>query len=138
MDFLQLEPVKSAVEIQLLHPVHKTLLFDEATKEPVTVSVFGADSEEYIAKRRKLVDMRQAAAAKRRSRLVPQEQIDDDAVALLASIITSWNHIELDGAPLVCNPANVTMMLKRFKWFYDQIDEASSDRANFIKGSPTN
>lgn len=59
------------------------------------------------------------------------EQIEADAIELLASCTVSWSGIDLDGAELPCNRANATMLYTRFGWIKRLVDAFVSDEANY-------
>lgn len=52
-------------------------------------------------------------------------------LGFLCSVITGWKNIELDGKKLAFNAKNLLMVLKRFKWIADKIEEFAGNRVNF-------
>jgi len=130
IDLSSIDTVKGANEgfdVQIYHP---------GTNEDlgITIRVLGKDSDEF---RR----ISQAQSKKRLSKMtkggfrnatVSPEEIEQDALDLLASVTKSWNNVVIDGQPVGFSKENALMVYERFPWIKEQVDTAIGDRANFI------
>ncbi len=139
MDLSTLEPIKDAATYQIRHPVtNEPLVATPSSKdgkgEPVTIDLLSADSDAFKS--------RQFAALNKRLRTgkkpkLNAEDIDEEALDLIAACITGWRNIELDGKPYPFSADNAKALLRRLPWLREQLDEAIADRANFIRTSRT-
>ena len=96
----------------------------------VSIRLAGADSEIY----RKA--MRAAAArrinSRRRSALTPEE-MEQEALELLAKATLGWEGVVLDGETLPFSPENARRLYGRFPWIKEQVDLFIVDRGNFLQ-----
>ncbi len=132
IDLSSIDTVKGSNEgfdVQIYHP---------GTNEDlgITIHVLGKDSDEFIKVSRAQSKKRLAKMTKggfRNTSTVPVEEIDQDAIALLAACTKSWKGVIVDGKAVECTPENVAMIYERFPWIKEQVDTAIGDRANFIQ-----
>lgn len=59
------------------------------------------------------------------------EQIESDAIELLAACTVSWVNIDIDGAELPCTKDNAAMLYTRFGWLRRLVDAFIADEANY-------
>lgn len=128
LDLSGLAPVDEA-EITLLHPT---------TGEPldIKVTVASADSERYRAGLRAQQDARFAKAAHNPHKplKLTAGELEAENLDLLVKSTVSWEGVVVDGKPVSCTPENVRSIYQKFRWMYQQLDRAITDRANFMKG----
>lgn len=109
------------------------LLYDDENK-PVTIRMAGADSRRHERARR-LIQDRRMRSAQRGSRTVSSEELDEDALTLLAACAIEWSGFVLDGQPIECDEKTARQVFERFPDIRDQADRFIADRANFMKAS---
>lgn len=114
-------------ECQINHPT---------TGAPIAlwITVLGTDSETYRRTLNAQTRRMQERARKTRRPSTPEE-IDEDALQLLAAVTTGWRaELELDkGVPFPAfSKAAAVDLYRRFRWIREQVDQAVGDRANFL------
>jgi hypothetical protein len=131
VDLSSIDTVKGANEgfdVQIYHP---------GTNEDlgITINILGRDSDEFQKVSRQQQKKRMAKLSKGgfRNANVPVEEIEQDAISLLAACTKSWNGVVIENKAIECNHDNAVMLYERFPWIKEQIDVAMGDRANFIK-----
>ena len=132
MDLSTLEPIKDAATYRVRHPVTNELL--EEKEGPVTIDLLSADSDAFRTRQFAALNKRLRSGKKPK---LSAEDIDDEAIDLIAACITGWRNIELDGEAFPYSPDNAKALLRRLPWLREQLDEAIADRANFIRTSRT-
>lgn len=133
MDLSKLDTVKAADEgadLELLFD-DKPIL-DEKTGQPWTIRLLGADSKEFMKISHKLQEKRLQRRFKGGKQKFSLEELDADSMELLVACTKGWKHLQLDGAPVVFNDANVKMVYTRFPWIREQVDTFVNDRSNFL------
>lgn len=113
-------------------------LFNPATTDNlgIFVTVLGRDSKTFQKlqakqNRNRMVKMEKAGGFK--IGRLSAEELETDAIELLAACTKSWRGVKVDGVDLDCNAENAGMLYARFPWIREQIDAAINDRANFTK-----
>jgi hypothetical protein len=110
-------------------------LKQDGGKKPVSITLYGADSE--VARK-----ARNAAAnryLKQRGKVqITAEGSEADALSFLAKCTAAWDGIVVDGKALPCDRENVMQVYERFPFIREQVDEFIADRANFLKASSKN
>lgn len=130
LDLNTLGVAAAGFELQLTHP---------RTGAPleIFITVLGADSAAY--KERLLEHQRRAMADFQKTRKFARtpEQLDADAIELLAAATQAWRNVVVDGKPLTCSEAAARTLYAdpRFPWIREQVDAAIGDRANFLPRS---
>ncbi len=99
--------------------------------EPVTITVAGTYSKRY----RKALDARISKAS--RSRRREPEDVQRDALDVVAQCVLDWAGFHENGTALDCTRANVTRVLGLAVWIREQVEVAMDDHAAFGKASPT-
>lgn len=133
IDLGSIDTVKGSNEgfdVQIYHP---------GTNEDlgIIIKILGKDSDEFIKVSRAQSKKRMAKMAKngfRQTLRVPIEEVEQDAIDLLASCTKGWIGVVIDGKEIECNVDNAKMLYTRFPWIREQVDVAIGDRANFIHG----
>lgn len=123
----------SGFELQLTHPVTGAAL-------PLFVTILGADSDEYQSALREQQRRRMERMARGKRAPITPEEIDDEALNLLARITRGWraDGMLLDGKPLPAfSTAEARKLYERFPWIREKVDQAMGDRGNFLPGFAT-
>lgn len=120
----------AGTDIELFHP---------ATNEDlgITITVLGRDSAEFKRvqteqSRRRMSKMQKSGSYK--ATAIPASEMEQDSIDLLASCTKGWKNLAYQGADLPFSFDNAVMIYAAMPWIREQIDQAVSDRANFIKG----
>lgn len=132
IDLASLDTVSGAnagVEIELFNP---------GTTENlgIKIVVLGRDSAVFQKRqaeqnRRRMQKLQKSGGFK--VGMLSADEIESDAIDLLAACTKSWSDVIVDGKPLECNEGNAAALYTRFPWIREQVDAAISDRANFTK-----
>lgn len=139
---LELE-VEKPFRLVLVHPV---------TRQPLRDAVAGADgklqeayidhysSDSEIARKHQRAVTRRRLAMRGRQKLTPEE-LEAEAIELLAVLSTGWYLVDLNGnkidIPFSQDAARRLYANQAVSWLREQLDESSADRANFSRGSST-
>lgn len=124
-----------SVEIVIRHPGTGADLIAE-NGEPVTIRIFGRDSEVFRNHQKSVVNKRLQQSNRKAAASV--EQMEIDAINTLAACIAGWTNIDVPGKagmPLEYNRSNARLLVSKVIWLREQIDEAIGDRANFLQAS---
>lgn len=136
MDLSSLDSTVAAeegAELQLRSPVDDSILRDEKTKDPVTITLFGTDSKEYMKVTHSIQNRRLGKRLGKGGRAkLTAEEFEVEALELLVASTKAWKHIVVDGQELDCSEKNVRMVYQRFPWIREQVDEFIADRSNFL------
>jgi hypothetical protein len=102
-------------------------------KTGLWIKVLGKDSTEFqrLSKqqqRQRLHRMQKAGQTK-----ITPEELEDDALDLLATVTKAWNFKDKEGNPYPCTPSNAINLYRDFPYIREQVDVAVGDRENFIK-----
>jgi hypothetical protein len=137
-DFSGLElEVETPFRLVLVHPIARQPMRDEQGN-PAYIDHYSSDSE--IARKHQRNIQRRRLAMRGRMKITPEE-LEAEAVDILAALTVDWHLVDLKGRVidlefsqeharrLYANPA--------VSWLREQLDESTSDRANFSKGSST-
>ncbi len=139
MDLSALDTRKAAeqgFELQLENPF---------TGEPldIWITVLGADSGAYQDLLREQSRRRTEILAKRKQKMLSQDDIERDTLELLAAVTTGWRAgegVTLDGQPFPAfSRAAARELYSRagMRWIAQQVDRAMGDRQNFLPKSAT-
>jgi hypothetical protein len=143
MDIGIYTPIEGAVPIQLRDPITNEPLWDvkhkgtdKEEKLPVNVLLYGQDSAQFKQRQRVLMDRRIEAGLQRKGKpKINAEVVEEEGLRTLVAYIAGWENLEVDGKAPEFNPKNAEILVKRFGWLEEQVDEAIMDRSNFIKAS---
>ena len=127
---------EQGAEIELRHPVTNDKL-------GIFISILGQDSKAFTELKRKRHDtmLRKFQAAKRRGKdteLPGYDESKEQDIETLVVCTTGWRDndkptITIGGEELPFTTANATIVYRDFQWIFDQINEAITDYANFMK-----
>lgn len=121
--------------LTILSPVNDEPLIDEATKEPWTIELIGADAPEYRKLRHRLVNEKLRAAQRSGRVKATAESLEADSIDLLAGATKGWKHIVDSGKPVEFSPQAARDLYERYPWLAEQISEFVNNRANFLGNS---
>jgi hypothetical protein len=140
-DLSELDSVSAAnegVEVELVNP--KT-----GAGTGIFVRILGSDSDVFRKKTQEQQQRRMSRLFKG-GRMNPNSysssEAERDAIDLLAACTKSWRRASgegesatllVKGEELSCTPENAKRLYSTFPWIKEQLDEAISDRANFLK-----
>jgi hypothetical protein len=120
--------------LHLVHPTSREPLMTPASEESparaVSITLMGLESEKAEAFQREIQRKRLKRGASKKP--ITPEQLEAEAINLLAELTLGWDGIGKSGADLECTPANVRMVYKERKWIRDQVDEFVGDLSNFL------
>lgn len=139
LDFTQFDTVAAAEQgaaMKVRHPTTGEILLYQTRdgKEPVTLTIFGEDSERCRAALRAVRNRRMET---QRSAKVSAESLENEDYEILAACTGGWKGISLDGKEETpATPENIRAAYKRFPWLFEQANAFRTDRANFLKASP--
>jgi hypothetical protein len=134
---LELE-VETAFRLVLVHPVTRQPIRNGAG-DPAYIDHYSADSE--IARKHQRAIQRRRLAMRGRMKITPEE-LEAEAVDILAALTVDWRLIDLKGnvidLPFSQENARELYANPAVGWLREQIDESTADRGNFSQGSATN
>lgn len=137
MDLTNLEPTKEPVFVQLRHPDTGDLLFDPETKEPVGYDIVSQYSEAFREHERAALDDTLDSAQKNRGKVKTSAvKIEERRMRALISCVSRFQHIELDGKPVVYSAETARDLFTRLPWVPVQVDEEIANIRNFTKALP--
>lgn len=108
---------------------------DGGEKKAVGFMCIGSDAPAFQKAQHKLQDRRTDNMRIKGGKIkgLSAAQSEADATALLAMTITEYVNLpQVDGEVLTCSRENSEMLLERFPWMREQVDEFTSDRSNFL------
>jgi hypothetical protein len=73
-----------------------------------------------------------------RKHVVQPEQIERDALELLAACTVAWSGVVVDGKVPACSPEAAAEVYRRLPWLREQADEFANARENFMGESARN
>lgn len=99
---------------------------------PWTITLYGADSEKIAKVARQQAD-RRATAMMRTRAPATSAAIEKDNVELLVAATKTWDIPLGDGTAAKANAAEYRSAYLKYKWLYEQANEFSGTRGNFLK-----
>lgn len=133
MDLSNLAISQDGFKVFLTHPVTGEFLFCDS-KEPkqMYIEIRSQDSEEFRRATSKM--LRKSQNDKGRVKEIDLDVTWRDSAELLSSITTGC-YLFIDGK-VIKDAANISDVYcdNRFKWIKEQVERASAERSNFIKG----
>lgn len=105
----------------------------KADKTPVTITLRGQDSDEYVKHENAASNRRLQSAGRVK---LTAEGLKADAIAGLAKCTVAWDGFDQAGAPLACTYETALALYTKYPIIRDQVSEFIADRANFLPGSP--
>jgi hypothetical protein len=123
--------VETPFRLILVHPKTRQPLRDDEGNEAY-VEHYSADSE--IARKHQRAVQRRRLAMRGRAKITPEE-LEAEAVDILAALSTGWYLVDLSGKkidlPFSQEAARRLYSSNAVSWLRDQVDESTADRANF-------
>lgn len=123
-------------KMTILDPATRQPIRDAKTGEEAWIELYSSDSavarhHNFAVTRRRL----NTGARGQRIKISPEE-LEAEAIDLLAALTTNWSLINMDGTPLKepFSPESARELYKE-AWLREQVDDFVSDRANFSKPS---
>ncbi len=131
LDLAELDTTKAAnagFDVSLYHPATNADL-------GITIRVLGKDSDEFRrisnAQNKRRLDRMQRGGF--RVSMPSPEEMEQNAIELLASCTVGWTGVVLEKKPLPFSKENAKMLYTRVPWIREQVDAAIGDRANFTQ-----
>jgi hypothetical protein len=136
MDLSTFDTVAAADRGAVLHlssPKTGTPMFDEETKQPVTISLLGSDSKRYTDFVHKAKNKRiQSIGRMGRRGRATSEEAEAEQLELAVKCTVAWAHIIYKGQKLEFSEANVRLLYTEVPVVYDQVVEFMEDRSNYL------
>jgi len=143
MDLSSLDTSKTSDVGSFLHleaPDGRKLFTDDDPKQPIGITVLGADSKTIVAERHKQENLNTEKMRIRsggRVKVSTAEEREESQMVILAKACVKFHHVKVDGKPVPDTYAGATALLKRFPWVRDQVQAWMDDRSNFLGESET-
>lgn len=101
---------------------------------PVSITLLGADSNALV----RVSNAQTNAYLKQGQVKVTAEGARANELDYLAKATVAWSGVKVDGRDLDCTEENAKALYRRFPWIADQARAFITDRAHFMKASPSN
>jgi hypothetical protein len=139
LDLASLDTTKAAEEGALLEVRHPTtgVVLANGDGRAVTLTLAGMDSARARKAERQATNRRLKQSGRGRSLGVTGDDLDNDALDLLAACTMAWSGFELDGQQIECSAENARRLYRQFPWLREQAQQFMDDRGNFLRASPT-
>lgn len=137
-DLTKTQPVKDGRIMIVVHPNGQLLgsIDKDGTPHGSTITLLGADSDEYKSVRNASGNRRLDASVRRGNIVAGSlEEIESDTLDALVAATVSWTNFKNDGQDIPCTPANVRMVYVKVPWLRRQVDKFVADDANFLPAS---
>jgi hypothetical protein len=132
MDLANLTPESDTLEIILYHPTTLDPLMNEDGETEMSVVVYAPHSKEYKEKFNEKANKRLQVMQRSKKNQVTVEDLEKDAVDLVARIIKNWD-ITYDGEQPDLSVAKAKEVFETLPWLRIQIEEAIEENRGFIK-----
>lgn len=109
------------------------LLDKNKRKTGHTITVLGRDSDSYQSLMQQQNRRRWSRMQKANSARMTQEELEEDALDLLAACVKAWSFTLPGGDPFPCNASNAVELFRTAPYIKEQVDEAVADRGNFTQ-----
>lgn len=140
LDLANLDTTKLSEDgatLEVRHPSTGAIL-SNGDGRAVTIVLAGMDSNRARKSERQATNRRLKASGRGRGLGLTGDDLDNDALDLLAACTLAWSGFDLEGQPLECNPDNARKLYRQFPWLREQAQQFVEDRSNFLRVSPTN
>lgn len=126
MDLSKLE-MQEGAWLTLLHPT-------TGVATDIRIQLAGLDSARYREHERKISNRRLKQSLRRGGprQVVTKEELDAEAIDLLATCTLAWENIVENGEPLECTAENARRVYTEYPWIREQVDAFVGDRSNFF------
>ena len=129
MDLMNLKPTSDIVEVTLKHPTTLDPLLNDDGSE-MTITLHASHSKEYKKVVHDQQDRRIKMMQKKAKTQITAQDIERDAIELLAKVTADWN-ITYGGEQPKPTPAKVKEVYTDVFWIREQIEEAFADSLDF-------
>ena len=129
MDLMNLKPTSDTVEVMLKHPNTLDPLLNDDGSE-MTVTLHAAHSKEYKKIVHEQQDRRIKMMQKKAKTQISAQDIERDAVDLLAKVTADWD-ITYGGEKPKLTVTKAKEVFTEVFWIREQIEEAFSDSMDF-------
>lgn len=99
---------------------------------PWTITYYGADSERVAKVAREQSDKR-IESRMRANTPLRTARLEKDSIELLVTATKSWDIPLGDGSPAKNSPEEYRTAYTKYKWLYEQGNDFTGTRANFLK-----
>lgn len=120
-------------EVHLEHPKTGAKLYNGDV--PMVVLVYGEQSESYQKAQKAILNKRLAMQGKKRGNTMTADELEAETLELMSKAVAGWSGLTMGGQEFPYSVDNARKLLqnKSFVWIRDQIDQAITDTANFMK-----
>lgn len=137
-DLTTLVPADEAMAMEVRHPVTGEVLIDPETKKPVVFRLLSRDSEPFQRAMHHQQNRRMNEAQRNRRSKITSEQIEAEALDLIAACTVGWSTFSYGGMdPYPFTSANARRLYGEVKAIREQVEAFIADRANFFRDSKT-
>jgi hypothetical protein len=139
-DLSTLDTVKASDEgsvLQVRHPTTGAVLAN-GDGRAVEIKLAGTDSERARKAERSALNRRLKMGGRRGAGTLTAEELDNDALEMLAVCTLAWSGFVMDGQEVECTPENAKRLYRQMPWLREQAQAHAEERSNFLKVSPTN
>lgn len=132
MDLANLTPESDTLEILLYHPTTLEALFNEDGETEMSIEVYAPHSAKYKEIFNEKANKRLQVMQRSKKNQVTVEDLEKDAVDLLARIIKQWD-ITYDGEKPSLSVIKAKEVFETLPWLRLQVEEAIEESRGFIK-----
>lgn len=115
-------------EMELISPTDGTVLTGD-DGEPVTITLYGADSNPFRKAVRVYGNKKLNQKGKQKQTM---EELEQTSSKLLAQITESWTNIVVNGEEVSCSEKTALQLYTDYAWIREQVDEFVNERSNFL------
>lgn len=127
------------MDLNSLLPVERIIpILNPGTREELGVYVTVVSLQDERMKEVKRRIQNEKLRLESRGKTMKADDIEENGYELVFAAMVGWewkNEITFDGEKPAFNKANVFKVLKKFPWFFDQLQEAISDESGFFQTS---
>jgi hypothetical protein len=127
-DLASIDTIKDAnngAEIELFHPT-------EGTDLDIHIGLLGKDSDKFRQVQAQQGRKRTQKLQKTGFRIgIGADEIEQDAIELLASVTTGWRNMVMGGKEVPFSYENAVVIYTKYPWIREQVDAAVGDRSRF-------
>lgn len=118
--------------LELLNPSDGTVLMNDAGDEPLTITLYGSDSDTFRKAVRAYGNKKLNQKGNKKQSV---EELEQTSSRLLANVTQCWSNIVESGELLECTEKNAMHLYTEYPWIREQVDEFVNERSNFLTGA---
>lgn len=127
-DVSSLVPAVDVMTVEIFNPVTKR-------QTGITIEVYSRDSDVF----QRITDEQNNRRLRQIGRRIggiklTVEESKAESLEVLVACTRSWSNMAFEGKRLECTPDNARMIYTKVKEIREQVEEAMTDRSNFMKG----